>query len=65
VQADDLAGETSAVNLPGTDRERPNRRRRLAVDAADLWDTPVGARAAADLAPSRGGDAAKVGREDR
>ena len=35
VQADDLAGETVAVNLPGTDRERPNWRRRLdaTVDA--------------------------------
>nr|WP_246518735.1 4-alpha-glucanotransferase [Ancylobacter lacus] len=34
-QIDDLAGETVAVNLPGTDRERPNWRRRLAqpVDA--------------------------------
>jgi glycogen operon protein len=28
-QIDDLAGETIAVNLPGTDRERPNWRRRL------------------------------------
>jgi 4-alpha-glucanotransferase len=28
-QVDDLAGETDAVNLPGTDRERPNWRRRL------------------------------------
>ena len=35
-QADDLAGETMAVNLPGTDRERPNWRRRLHVDAATL-----------------------------
>jgi glycogen operon protein len=32
VQADDLAGEIAAVNLPGTDRERPNWRRRLTVD---------------------------------
>jgi glycogen debranching enzyme GlgX/4-alpha-glucanotransferase len=33
-QADDLAGETMALNLPGTDRERPNWRRKLlpAVD---------------------------------
>jgi len=30
-QIDDLAGETVAVNLPGTDRERPNWRRKLAV----------------------------------
>lgn len=28
-QLDDLAGESVAVNLPGTDRERPNWRRRL------------------------------------
>jgi glycogen operon protein len=36
VQADDLAGEVTAVNLPGTDRERPNWRRRLGPDTADL-----------------------------
>jgi glycogen operon protein len=35
-QADDLAGETVAVNMPGTDRERPNWRRRLHVDVATL-----------------------------
>ncbi|MBX3714877.1 MAG: glycogen debranching protein GlgX [Burkholderiales bacterium] len=53
VQADDLAGETTAVNLPGTDRERPNWRRRLAVPAADLWRTPLGQRASADFADRR------------
>ncbi len=31
-QVDDLAGETVATNLPGTDRERPNWRRRLGPD---------------------------------
>ncbi|MGE0223068.1 MAG: glycogen debranching protein GlgX [Acetobacteraceae bacterium] len=36
VQADDLAGERIAVNLPGTDRERPNWRRRHAVDITAL-----------------------------
>jgi glycogen debranching enzyme GlgX len=41
VQADDLAGETVGVNLPGTDRERPNWRRRLNVDIADLCQTPL------------------------
>jgi len=41
VQAEDLAGERVAVNLPGTDRERPNWRRRLAVDAGGLVGTPV------------------------
>ena len=32
VQLDDVAGETSPVNLPGTDREHPNWRRKLSVD---------------------------------
>ncbi len=36
VQAEDLAGETVGVNLPGTDRERPNWRRRLGVDVTTL-----------------------------
>jgi glycogen operon protein len=47
VQAEDLTGETVAVNLPGTDRERPNWRRRLPVAADGLMD---GARAQAMLA---------------
>ncbi len=37
VQADDLAGERLAVNLPGTDRERANWRRRLRGDIAGLF----------------------------
>ena len=41
VQADDLAGETVAVNLPGTDKERPNWRQRLDVDVAALCRTPL------------------------
>ena len=36
-QADDLAGETIATNLPGTDRERPNWRRRLTPDVDQLF----------------------------
>jgi len=40
-RADDLASEVIATNLPGTDRERPNWRRRLAIAAADLWSTPA------------------------
>ncbi len=48
VQADDLAGETSALNLPGTDRERVNWRRRIGVAVEDLWNTPLGQRVAAD-----------------
>ena len=38
-QLDDLAGEEVAVNLPGTDRERPNWRRKLAGAAADLFES--------------------------
>ncbi len=39
VQADDLSGEVERLNLPGTDRERPNWRRRLAVTVEELLDT--------------------------
>ncbi|BDG74445.1 glycogen debranching protein GlgX [Roseomonas fluvialis] len=38
VQAEDLAGERIGVNLPGTDRERPNWRRRLPMAADRLFD---------------------------
>ena len=41
VQVNDLAGETVAVNLPATDRERPNWRRRLDIDVAELCQTPL------------------------
>jgi 4-alpha-glucanotransferase len=54
LQADDLAGETIAQNLPGTDRERPNWRRKVSVPAAELWQTECGEVAARDFAPSRG-----------
>jgi glycogen operon protein len=36
VQGDDLTGETEALNVPGTDRERPNWRRRLSMDVREL-----------------------------
>ncbi|MBE9605084.1 glycogen debranching protein GlgX [Acetobacteraceae bacterium H6797] len=42
VQAEDLVGERVAVNLPGTDNERPNWRRRV--------ETPVESLAESDLA---------------
>ena len=38
-QVEDLAGETRGVNLPGTDRERPNWRRRVAEPIETLFDT--------------------------
>jgi glycogen operon protein len=53
LQADDLAGEAIALNLPATDRERPNWRRRVGVAASELWRTPAGAQAVADGAAAR------------
>ncbi|MBS7789701.1 glycogen debranching protein GlgX [Roseococcus sp. SDR] len=41
LQAEDLAGERVGVNLPGTDRERPNWRHRMAPDAAALCGLPL------------------------
>lgn len=41
VQADDLAGETDPLNVPGTDREWPNWRRRVSVTVEQLADTPL------------------------
>jgi len=41
VQADDLALETTALNLPGTDRERPNWRRKVRTSVDALWQTPA------------------------
>ncbi len=38
-QAEDLAGELTAVNLPGTDRERPNWRRKLNMTSDALFET--------------------------
>lgn len=41
VQADDMSGETEPLNLPGTDTERPNWRRRLGVPVDGLMETPL------------------------
>ena len=40
-QADDLLGESLGVNLPGTDLERPNWRRRLPLESDALFDKAV------------------------
>jgi 4-alpha-glucanotransferase len=53
-QADDMARETSAVNLPGTDRERPNWRRRLNPDVEDLIRSPLAREVLATLRTLRG-----------
>ncbi len=49
-QAEDLAGAREAVNLPGTDTERPNWRRRVETPLEQLFDLP---RAQAILAAMR------------
>lgn len=55
-QLDDLAGETVAVNLPGTDRERPNWRRRLSLPLDAVMDSPRAKAALAAMAGERGGE---------
>lgn len=54
VQAEDLAGERIGVNLPGTDRERPNWRRRLPVEAQRLLESDLSTAILAEMA-ARGG----------
>ena len=41
-QVDDLAGEVIGVNLPGTDRERPNWRRKVARPVAEIVGSAEG-----------------------
>ena len=53
VQVDDLAGETVATNLPGTDRERPNWRHRLHDDAGRLFEAPRARAILAAMAAAR------------
>ena len=49
-QVDDLVGERDAVNLPGTDRERPNWRRRIAQDVDAMFESDLAKRILAALA---------------
>jgi glycogen operon protein len=44
IQADDLAGEMEPLNVPGTDLERPNWRRRLNTTVDELSATPLARR---------------------
>lgn len=54
-QAEELTGEIKAVNLPGTDRERPNWRRKLAPDIAQMFDSPLARAIFAAMRATRGG----------
>jgi len=60
VQADDLAGATVAVNLPGTDKERPNWRRRLDPDVATLCRAPLAEAILSALRPRAASEGAAV-----
>jgi glycogen operon protein len=53
VQADDLGEETEPLNVPGTDRERPNWRRRHGGTIADLPRREVTARVVAAVKRGR------------
>jgi glycogen operon protein len=52
-QIDDLAGETMATNLPGTDRERPNWRRKLSRDVEAVFSSARAQAIIAALAAAR------------
>lgn len=39
-QIDDLVGENEQLNVPGTDREWPNWRRRLQINVEDVLAVP-------------------------
>ncbi|MBV8473087.1 MAG: 4-alpha-glucanotransferase, partial [Hyphomicrobiales bacterium] len=52
-QFDDLAGERTATNLPGTDRERPNWSHKLAGDVEALFASPRARAILAALAARR------------
>jgi glycogen operon protein len=54
VQAEDLAGERVGVNLPGTDRERPNWRRRLPMEVRVLFASPLARAVLAAAGEGRG-----------
>ena len=54
-QADDLVGEVKAVNLPGTDRERPNWRRKLAPEIDQIFTSQLARGILAAIAKGRVG----------
>lgn len=54
VQADDLAGDATRINLPGTDRERANWRRVLAPEIGTLLASPLSEAILAAVREKRG-----------
>ena len=53
VQADDLLAETEPLNVPGTDKERPNWRRRLSAPVGELAGRPLAKQIAAAVKRGR------------
>jgi glycogen operon protein len=53
-QVEDLAGEQVAVNLPGTDKERPNWRRRIGPMVEELFSRPTARAILSALGEGRG-----------
>jgi glycogen operon protein len=53
VQADDLLAETEPLNVPGTDKERPNWRRRLNKPVGELAAQPLAKQIAAAVKRGR------------
>ena len=61
-QVDDLAGEEVGVNLPGTDMERPNWRRRISRPVERLFEGELAKRIFDALRAERpGADASSPG----
>jgi glycogen operon protein len=56
-QIEDIGGERIAVNLPGTDRERPNWRRRMATSLEGFFDQPLASGILRALRATRAPDA--------
>lgn len=54
IQADDLAGETEPLNVPGTDTERPNWRRRIGLTVDELGAKPLTRNVVARVKRERG-----------
>ncbi len=53
IQADDLLAETEPLNVPGTDKERPNWRRRLSAPVGELAGRPLAKQIAAAVKRGR------------
>ena len=48
-----MAGETGSVNLPGTDRERPNWRRKVGKTIQEVMASPDGSAIIAAVSSGR------------